>query len=134
MLAPGREQEPGPQGVVELPPGVVQRRGADAQPVGAQDPDGDAEQEEQFDRAVGGARFDAGGAGGGRGVVAGELAVGATVASGVSGTGLQVLVFGQDGDADGPSFPGQEGQRQAARRRAGVGHAPNTGGSRRLSG
>jgi hypothetical protein len=33
---------PGAEGVVELSPGVVKRRGADAQPVGAQDPDRDA--------------------------------------------------------------------------------------------
>jgi hypothetical protein len=77
VLAPANEDKARPEGVVELPPGVVEWCGADTQPVGAQDPDRDAEQEQQFGLAAGAVGVDPDGVGGGgRGVDAGELAVG----------------------------------------------------------
>lgn len=69
----GSKQRPRANGVVELPLGVVQRRGTDAQAVGLQDADCDAEQERRlgFAAAVG---VDADGVGD-RGVGAGELPI-----------------------------------------------------------
>jgi hypothetical protein len=75
VLAPGCEDEAGAQGVVELPPGVVQRRSPHAEPVDAQDPDRDPEQEQQLNPAAA-AGLDPDGVGDRGGVAAGELPVG----------------------------------------------------------
>jgi hypothetical protein len=97
VLAPGSVQKPCSQGVVELPPGVGQRRGTHPQALGAQDADGDAEQEQQLEGAAValGVGVDPGGVGGGRGVSAGELAVGgeqqAVAAVGEVGEGVEAL-------------------------------------------
>jgi pentapeptide repeat protein len=76
VLAPGAIQPPCSEGVVELPPRLVQRRGAYPQAVGAQDADRDAKQEQQLGLPAGALWVDADGVGGGCGVGVGELAVG----------------------------------------------------------
>jgi len=78
VLAPGSEDKPCSEGVVEVSPGLVQGRGADPQAVGAQHAEGDAEQEQQLGLAAGAVGLDPDGVGGCGGVGAGELAVGAS--------------------------------------------------------